>query len=106
MEHTIRVKDYTTIVSIKFKFPNLMNENSEEEVKTEYYTLLSKKEELHSAREKVRQLEKEYKELEKEWDAKKDLFDIEFKEDKKVVTTEKSYMTINGAVVYNCNKRR
>ena len=106
MEHTIRVKDYTTIVSIKFKFPNLMNENSEEEVKAEYYTLLSKKEELHSAREKVRQLEKEYKELEKEWDAKKDLFDIEFKEDKKVVTTEKSYMTINGAVVYNCNKRR
>jgi hypothetical protein len=106
MEHVISIKDYATIVSIKFKFPHLMNEHSEEEIKKEYYRLFNKKDDLYNARKKVRELEKEYEELEKEWNAKKDLFDIEFKEDKKVVTTEKSYMTINGAVVYDCNKRR
>ena len=104
--HKIKVEDKTKIKSINFKFPHLMDTNSEQEIKWEYEKLCTKNAELHSARDRVRELEKEYARLEKQWNDKKDLFDIEFESTEKEVKTIKSYMTINGAVVYDCNGRR
>ena len=104
--HTIKVEDKTKIKHIHFKFPHLMHTNSEQEIKWEYETLCVKKAELYSARDRVRQLEKECDRREKEWNDKKALFDIEFESHEKEVTTTKSYMTINGKTVYDCNSRR
>ena len=104
--HKIKVEDKTRIKNIRFKFPHLMDSRSEQEIKWEYGALCAKENELHSARERVRQLEKEYDRRMKEWNAKKDLFDIEFESYEKEVTTTKSYMVINGKTVYDCNSRR
>ena len=104
--HKIKVEDKTKIKHIHFKFPHLMQTNSEQEIKWEYEKLCAKKNELYSARDRVRELEKECTRLEKEWEAKKSLFDIEFESYEKEVTTTKSYMTINGKTVYDCNSRR
>ena len=104
--HKIRVEDKTKIKHIHFKFPHLMHTNSEQEIKYEYEALCAKKQELYDARDRVRQLEKEYGRREKEWNSKKDLFDIEFESYEKEVKTTKSYMTINGKTVYDCNSRR
>jgi hypothetical protein len=83
-----------------------MDSHSEQEIKWEYEALCGKKRELYNARELVRQLEKECDRREKEWNAKKDMFDIEFESYEKEVKTTKSYMTINGKTVYDCNSRR
>ena len=104
--HKVKVEDKARIKNIKFKFPELMDTDALNLIKDEYYTLQETESELHSARETVRSLEKKLAEMEKKWDAKKDLFEIEFESHEKEVKTTKSYMTINGAVVYDCNKRR
>ena len=104
--HKIRVEDKTKIKHIHFKFPHLMHTNSEHEIKCEYEALCAKKQELYDVRDRVRQLEKEHERMEKEWNGKKDLFDIEFESYEKEVKTTKSYMTINGKTVYDCNSRR
>ena len=105
-KHVISIKDEKRTKSINFKFPHLMNSESEQEVRTEYEALLEKKEELYQARDVVRTLEKELSLLEKQWQGKRDLFDIEFETIEKEVTTTKSYMVINGDTVYDCNTKR
>ena len=102
--HKITVKDKTRIKSIRFKFPELMDTDALNVIKDEYYVLMDAKGELYEARERVRFLEKRYDKIKKEWDAKKDMFDIEFESYDKEVKTIKSYMTINGKTVYDCNK--
>lgn len=105
-KYIVTVKDENRIKAIHFKFPHLMDSNSEQEIKWEYEKLLAKREALYSARDEVRRLEKQVSELEKEWALKETLFDIEFESYEKEITTTKSYMVINGKTVYDCNGRR
>ena len=103
--YIVKVEDKASIKSIKFKFPELMDANASNLIRDEYYALQETESELHSARDTVRSLEKKLAEMKKNWDAKEGLFDIEFDSYEKEVKTTKSYMTINGDTVYNCNKR-
>lgn len=101
--HKVNIVDRTKIKSIRFKFPELMGTDALNVIKDEYYVLMDAKEELYEARERVRFLEKRYDRIKKEWDAKKDMFDIEFESTEKEVKTQKSYLTINGDLVYSYN---
>ena len=101
--HKVKVVDRTKIKSVTFKHPELMGKDAEKMVKLEYSELLDVKEKLYAAREEVRRLEKKYDTLEKSWNAKKDMFDIEFESTEKEVKTQKSYLTINGDLVYTYN---
>lgn len=98
--HKVKVVDRTKIKSVTFKHPELMGKDAEKMVKSEYRELLGVKEKLYAAREEVRRLEKKYDTLEKSWNAKKDMFDIEFESTEKEVKTEKSNMLLNGKLVY------
>jgi hypothetical protein len=101
--HKVKVVDRTKIKSVTFKHPELMGKDAEKMVKLEYGELLDVKEKLYAAREEVRRLEKKYDTLEKSWNAKKEMFDIEFESTEKEVKTQKSYLTINGDLVYSYN---
>ena len=101
--HKINVVDRTRIKSVTFKHPELMGKDAEKMVKSEYRELLNIKEKLYAAREEVRKLEKLYGTLEADWNAKKEMFDIEFESTEKEVKTQKSYLTINGDLVYSYN---
>ena len=98
--HKVKVVDRAKIKSVTFKHPELMGKGAEKMVKLGYRELLDVKEKLYAAREEVRRLEKKYDTLEKSWNAKKDMFDIEFESTEKEVKTQKSYLTINGDLVY------
>lgn len=98
--HKVKVVDYAKIKRVTFKHPELMGKDAEKMVKSEYRALLDIKEKLYAAREEVRRLEKKYDTLEKNWNAKKDMFDIEFESTEKEVKTEKSNMLLNGKLVY------
>lgn len=98
--HKVNVVDRNKIKSVTFKHPELMGKDAEKMVKLEYRELLDVKEKLYAAREEVRRLEKKYDTLEKSWNAKKDMFDIEFESTEKEVKTEKSNMLLNGKLVY------
>lgn len=104
--HTVHIEDKTRIKDIKFNFPELMGEDSLNKIKEEYCSLIEAKAELQEARRVVRELEKKVLKKERTWNAKKDLFEIEFESTKKEVKTKKSYMTINGKTVYDCNGNR
>ena len=103
--HIISVKDIRRIKKITPRFPQLMQPNYEQRVKWEYEHLLAKKEELYHLRERVWELEKTVNYLESEWKRKSDFFEIEFETTEREVKTTKSNMLINGATVYDCNKR-
>ena len=98
--HKVKVVDRTKIKSVTFKHPELMGKDAEKMVKLEYRELLDVKDKLYAAREEVRRLEKKYDTLEKSWNAKKEMFDIEFESTEKEVKTEKSNMLLNGKIVY------
>lgn len=98
--HKVKVVDYAKIKRVTFKHPELMGKDAEKMVKLEYRELLDVKEKLYAAREEVRRLEKKYDALEKKWNAKKDMFDIEFESTEKEVKTEKANLLLNGKLVY------
>lgn len=98
--HKVKVVDRTKIKRVTFKHPELMGKDAEKIVKLEYRELLDVKEKLYAAREEVRRLEKKYDTLDKSWNAKKEMFDIEFESTEKEVKTEKSNMLLNGKLVY------
>lgn len=98
--HKVKVEDRTKIKNVTFKHPELMGKDAEKMVKLEYRELLDVKEKLYAAREEVRRLEKKYDTLEKSWNAKKEMFDVEFESTEKEVKTEKSNMLLNGKLVY------
>lgn len=101
--HKVNVVDYAKIKRVTFKHPELMGKDAEKMVKLEYRELLDVKEKLYAAREEVRRLEKKYDTLEKNWNSKKEMFDIEFESTEKEVKAQKSYLTINGDLVYSYN---
>ena len=98
--HKVKVVDYAKIKRVNFKHPELMGKDAEKMVKLEYRELLDVKEKLYAAREEVRRLEKKCDALEKNWNAKKDMFDIEFESTEKEVKTEKANLLLNGKLVY------
>ena len=98
--HKVKVVDYAKIKRVNFKHPELMGKDAEKMVKLEYRELLDVKEKLYAAREEVRRLEKKYDALEKNWNAKKEMFDIEFESTEKEVKTEKANLLLNGKLVY------
>lgn len=99
--HKVKIEDRTKIKSVTFKHPELMGKNAEKMVRLEYKALLDSKAELSEARDRVRKLEKRVDAMEKSWNSKKDMFDIEFECTEKEVKTQKSYLTINGDLVYS-----
>lgn len=105
-KHIVKVIDQNKIKSIHFKFPHLMACDADLAIQSEYNYLLELQEELYSLRDRVREVEKEYEIAKEKWNAKKDFVDIEFETTEKEVTTTKSYMTINGKTVYDCNSKR
>ena len=88
--HKVKGVDYAKIKRITFKHPELMGKNAEKMVKLEYRELMDVKKKLYAAREEVRKLEKLYGTLEKDWNAKKEMFDIEFESTEKEVKTTKA----------------
>ena len=98
--HKVNIVDRTKIKRVTFKHPELMGKDAEKMVKLEYRELLDIKEKLYAAREEVRRLEKLYGTLEAGWNAKKDMFDIEFEPIEKEVKTEKANLLLNGKLVY------
>ena len=98
--HKVKVEDRTKIKSVTFKHPELMGKDAEKMVRLEYKALLDSKAELSEARDRVRKLEKRVDAMEKSWNSKKEMFDIEFESTEKDVKTQKSYLTINGDLVY------
>ena len=88
--HKVKVVDYAKIKRVTFKHPELMGKDAEKMVKLEYRELLDVKEKLYAAREEVRRLEKKFGTLEKNWNAKKEMFDIEFESTEKEVKTTKA----------------
>jgi hypothetical protein len=99
--HKVNIVDRTKIKSVTFKHPELMGKDAEKMVKSEYRELLNLKEKLYAAREEVRKLERLYGTIEADWNSKKEMFDIEFESTEKEVKTQKSYLTINGDLVYS-----
>ena len=64
------VEDRSKVKAVHFKYPEMMNENAQEEIKNDYNELLSLEEELYNAREVVRELEKKLAEKKKKFDEK------------------------------------
>ena len=48
------VEDRTKVKAVHFKYPEMMNESAQEDIKNDYNELLSLEEELYNAREVVR----------------------------------------------------
>lgn len=101
--HKVKVVDQTKIKKVTFKHPELMGKDAEKMVKLEYRALMDMQNELYEARDHVRNLERKFKAMEDAWNSKKEMFDIEFESIEKEVKTQKSYLTINGDLVYTYN---
>lgn len=70
--------DYTKIKDIKFKFPELMGENSKSEILMLFERIANLKNTISDLRMEATEREKTLKELEKEWNTILPLLDIEF----------------------------
>lgn len=70
--------DYTKIKDIKFKFPEIMGENSKSEILMLFERIANLKNTISDLRMEATEREKTLKELEKEWNTILPLLDIEF----------------------------
>ena len=86
------VEDRTKVKEVHFKYPEMMNEGAQEEIKNDYNELLSLEEELYNAREVVRELEKRLTERKKKFDEKTLLCTLEFETSEKEVVNYESYV--------------
>lgn len=93
---TIHIENRRKIKDIILKFPELMESNAKEIIEKEYYTILSKEDELHALRHKAWILEEEIKSLRDEFNLKSNLFSIEFESDTKEVETSKCSVMVEG----------
>lgn len=85
------VEDRSKVKAVHFKYPEMMNENAQEEIKNDYNELLSLEEELYSAREVVRELEKK-----KKFEEKTLLCTLEFETSEKDIVNYESYALFKG----------
>lgn len=93
----IRHIDKTQITAVKFKFPDLMSDNSEQMVRECYHKFLDAQNALYDARDKVRECEAGFEKAKEEWNKMLTLADIEFltvEEEK--VTAKSNSMFFNG----------
>ena len=90
------VEDRTKVKEVHFKYPEMMNEGAQEEIKNDYNELLSLEEELYNAREVVRELEKRLTEKKKKFDEKTLLCTLEFETSEKEVVNYESYVLFKG----------
>lgn len=90
------VEDRTKVKAVHFKYPEMMNEGAQEEIKNDYNELLSLEEELYDAREVVRELEKKLTEKKKKFDEKTSLCTLEFETSEKDIVNYESYVLFNG----------
>lgn len=86
------IEDRTKVKAVHFKYPEMMNEGAQEEIKNDYNELLSLEEELYNAREVVRELEKKLTEKKKKFDEKTLLCTLEFETSEKEVVNYESYV--------------
>lgn len=90
------VEDRTKVKVVHFKYPEMMNENAQEEIKNDYNELLSLEEELYNAREVVRELEKKLTEKKKKFDEKTLLCTLEFETSEKDIVNYESHVLFKG----------
>ena len=86
------VEDRTKVKAVHFKYPEMMNESAQEDIKNDYNELLSLEEELYNAREVVRELEKKLTEKKKKFDEKTLLCTLEFETSEKEIVNYESYV--------------
>ena len=99
----ISVIDRNKIKSVKCKHPELVNDEACEKIKLAYNELIGIQKDLYDYRDIVRALEKKLEIKKKEFDSMSQMFEIEFETKEKVVTTHKSNLVLNGALVYKYN---
>ena len=90
------VEDRTKVKAVHFKYPEMMNEGAQEEIKNDYSELLSLEEELYNAREIVRELEKKLTEKKKRFDERTSLCTLEFETSEKDIVNYESYVLFKG----------
>lgn len=90
------VEDRTKVKAVHFKYPEMMNESAQEEIKNDYNELLSLEEELYNAREVVRELEKKLTEKKKKFEEKTLLCTLEFETSEKDIVNYESYALFKG----------
>lgn len=90
------VEDRTKVKAVHFKYPEMMNESAQEDIKNDYNELLSLEEELYNAREVVRELEKKLTEKKKKFDEKTLLCTLEFETSEKEIVNYESYVLLKG----------
>lgn len=90
------VEDKTKVKAVHFKYPEMMNENAQEEIKNDYNELLSLEEELYNAREVVRELEKKLTEKKKKFEEKTLLCTLEFETNEKEAVNYESHVLFKG----------
>lgn len=96
MSKTIIISDKNIIKSIKFKYPSLMNSNSEDLVKELYNDILKTRSELNTARETVRELESKLETRQKAFNNLENILDIEFETKEIKDNTTKSNIMIKN----------
>lgn len=90
------VEDRTKVKAVHFKYPEMMNESAQEDIKNDYNELLSLEEELYNAREVVRKLEKKLTEKKKKFEEKTLLCTLEFETSEKDIVNYESYALFKG----------
>jgi len=96
MSKTIIISDKNIIKSVKFKYPSLMNNNSEDLVKELYNDILKTRAELNAARETVRELESKLEIKQKTFNNLENILDIEFETKEIKDNTTKSNIMIKN----------
>lgn len=96
MSKTIIISNKNIIKSVKFKYPSLMNSNSEELVKELYNDILKTRAELNTARETVRELESKLEINQKAFNDLDNILDIEFETKEIKDSTTKSNIMIKN----------
>ena len=96
MSKTIIISDKNIIKSVKFKYPSLMNSNSEDLVKELYNDILKTRAELNTARETVRELESKLETRQKTFNDLENILDIEFETKEIKDNTTKSNIMIKN----------
>lgn len=78
------------------KYPDLMSEDIEDKIKTEYQSLVDIKTQLHSARDLVRKLENDYTEKQKYFKDLDNLFEFEFESEEIEIQNTKCGVMVKG----------
>ena len=92
----LKILDKTKIKSITFKYPNLMNDRSEEEVRETYKNLLLIKNKLQEYRSNVREYEEKLTEVERVWNDILTFTDVEFDTRESEYTINKANYSVTG----------